>query len=145
MSSRYNRTDFLKTESVNGVSEKDLLTSSFRNYSFKRPLVNYRLQYEDYMRPDLISLKIYGTQDYWWVILKCNPEIEDIWNDYNVTGDTITVNASEIDPSITEDYPIVVDKGEYMYPDAYRIGQMISIPDLLDLQDMYSFTKNEIK
>lgn len=145
MISRYNRTDFLKTESVDGVEEKDLLSSTYNEYKFKRPMVNYRLQYEDYCRPDIISLKAYGTQDYWWVVLKCNPQIEDIWNDFVVSNEAISVSASQLDPSIKNDYMVLVDKAEYTYPDAYRVGYLISIPDPLDLQDMYTNTKTILK
>lgn len=141
---RYNRSNFLKGVSVNGILEKDLLSSTFNDYNFKRPMQNYRLQYEDYIRPDLISIKAYGTQDYWWIILKCNPELEDIWNDYVVDGSMISVSASLLDSSITNDYMVLVNENEYLYPNSYRPGQIINIPNILDVQDFYTYTKNTL-
>jgi hypothetical protein len=105
-----NRSDFIKTEMVDGVPEKDLLLSSFNNFVFEYPLKTYRLQYNDYMRPDLISLKVFGNQDYWWIILKCNPELEDIWNDVAIEQEQ-----------------------EDLYPDAYKIDELIYVPDIRDV------------
>lgn len=138
---RYNRSEFVPSTSVNGIEERDLLMNKFREYTFTRPFTNYRLQYEDYMRPDLISLKIYGTQDYWWIILRCNPKIEDIWNDFVAGGDSIEVSASQIDPSIKDDFKVIVDKSEYLYPDSYKVGELINIPSILDIQELYTFSK----
>lgn len=46
--------------------------------------------YEQY-RPDLVSLKVYGTTDYWWTILEAN-NISDIF-DFK-TGLTIRLPSS---------------------------------------------------
>jgi len=114
----YLRSNFMKT--VNG--EKDFLLNTFQNYKFKRPFTQYRLQQEDYMRPDLISNKIFGTDEYWWIILRINPEFEDIWNDFVITYEQ-----------------------ELEYPDAYKVGMLINIPNILDIQEYYSFNKTEIE
>lgn len=116
MANLFNRSNFIKT--VNG--EKDFLLNSFSKFVWKRPFKNYRLVYEDYMRPDLISQKNYGTIDYWWIILLVNPTIEDIWNDMAITIDQ-----------------------ETDYPTALIPGEMISIPSILDIQDFYSFNKKQ--
>ena len=77
---KYNRSNFYKTEVVDGLVEKDLLTNvtnifdNISEYSF------YRVLEEDLLRPDLISLKVYRSISYWWIILKAN-NIEDVWND----------------------------------------------------------------
>lgn len=118
----FNRTNFLKTQIVDGISEKDMISSPVNTYEFKREFSKYVLQFEDYMRPDRISQKIYGTQDYWWIILKINPELEDIWNDM-----------------------VITDEQEKVYPDAFKIGDIIYVPNLLDLQELYTYTKNEIE
>lgn len=115
--SNFNRSNFIKT--VDG--EKDFLLNTFQFFKFKRAFTKYRLQVEDYMRPDLISKKVFGTNEYWWIILKVNPEFEDIWNDY-VISDEIEVTA----------------------PDAYKVGELINIPNLLDIQEFYSFNKKTI-
>lgn len=112
------RTNFIKT--VNG--EKDFLLSTFQYYKFKRPFKPYRLQYEDYIRPDLISTKVYGKDEYWWIILKVNPEYQDIWNDY-----------------------VVNDEDELKFPDAYRVSMIINIPDILDIQEFITFSKTQIE
>ena len=65
MKSLYVRSNFYRTVSVNGILEKDLASSPINDYVFKRPFTKYRLQYEDWMRPDLISKRIFGVFDYW--------------------------------------------------------------------------------
>ena len=115
--SNFNRSDFIKT--VEG--EKDFLLNSFQFYKFKRPFTKYRIQFEDYLRPDLISRKVFGTTQYWWIILKINPDIEDIWNDFAIDDDQ-----------------------EFNFPDALKIGELINIPNLLDIQEYYSFNKKTI-
>lgn len=141
MINRYKRSDFYPKTSVDGVAERDLLMSKFNDYTFKKAFVSYVLQYEDYLRPDLMSKRIYGTKDYWWIILRCNPGLDDIWNDFGYSNETITVSASEIDPSINieNDYMVVVDKQEYLYPNAFKVGNIINIPTLTDIQDFYTF------
>lgn len=115
--SNFNRSNFIKT--VDG--EKDFLLNSFQFFKFKRSFTKYRLQIEDYMRPDLISKKIFGTNEYWWIILKLNPDFEDVWNDY-----------------------VISDEIEVTTPDAYKVGELINIPNLLDIQEFYSFNKKTI-
>lgn len=122
MSNIYSRSNFLRTVSVDGTLEKDFLSSPINTYIFKRPFSKYRLQYSDFMRPDRISQNVYGTKDYWWIILKVNPELQDIWNDY-----------------------VVQYEDEVDYPDAYKISEMINIPSLLDIQELYTYVKNELE
>ncbi len=114
----YLRSNFIKT--VNG--EKDFLLNTFQNYKFTKEFSQYRLQYSDHMRPDLISRRVYGTDEYWWIILKVNPEFEDIWNDFSVSYDH-----------------------ELEFPDSYKVGMLINIPDILDIQQFYSFNKTELE
>lgn len=144
MKNRFNRSEFYVTENINGVSEKDFLTNMIRDYSFKKQFITYQLQYEDYMRPDLISKKLYETKDYWWIILRCNPELEDIWNDYGYSDEVVNVKASEIDPSIntSNDYIVPMDKHEYLYPNAFKVGEYINVPTLSDIQDFYTKTRS---
>lgn len=141
---RFNRSEFYPTVVTNGIAEKDMLQNKFRKYVFKNPFTTYTLRYADYMRPDLISLNIYGTQEYWWIILRCNPELEDIWNDFGYSDKSVMVNASSIDPSInsSNDYQIAVDEKEFLYPNAFKVGERINIPDLADIQDFYTFSRS---
>lgn len=141
------RSDFIPNSFNSGILEKDLLMSCFRDYIFKRPLLTYRLQYDDYMRPDKISLKLYGKKDYWWIVLRCNPKFEDVWNDFVVGGNSVEVLSSEIDKSIptsAAEY-VSVDEAEYKYPKAYKVGEFIKVPSILDINDLYSFAKSRIK
>jgi hypothetical protein len=140
MLNRYNRSEFYKTENVNGILEKDLLQSKINSYKFKYPFKSYRLQYEDYLRPDLLSRRIFGTQEYWWIILRVNPGLDDIWNDFGYSDDVVEVLASEIDPSInkTNDHLVLVDAKEYYFKQAYKVGELINIPDTRDITDLYT-------
>ncbi len=142
---RYIRSDFIPSKNVEGKSEKDLLMNVFRSYKFKRNFLTYKLQQDDFMRPDKISLKVYGVQDYWWIILRCNPEIEDIWNDVAGYNETIMVKVSDIDKSSSSDMLVEVEKSEYMFPKAKRIGESIRIPNILDIQELYTYAKSKIK
>lgn len=128
---------------VNGVQEKDLLTNIFRSFKFKRPFTNYKLQIGDYMRPDLISLRVYGVYDYWWVVLRCNPELEDVWNDFAMSPETIIVNASVFDKNLDPATAptIEVSKAEYYFPKAKKAGEYIKVPNILDVQELFSKIK----
>jgi hypothetical protein len=144
---KYKRSEFIPSEIVKGVAEKDLLMNSFRFYKFKRPFGKYILKQDDYMRPDKISLKVYGLQDYWWIILRCNPNIEDIWNDFISNDKVVTVMSNEIDPSIPleQAQPVEMLEAEYLYPDSYKVGEYIYVPSILDIQELYTFSKSSSK
>jgi hypothetical protein len=74
------RSDFCQTITVNGIQEKDINLCQWELFSITRPLSYYQISDGDKARPDLLSLKIYGTMDYWWVLCKHN-KIDDLWND----------------------------------------------------------------
>lgn len=84
------RSDFYKTETLGSSQEKDLLYSVFKTYKFKRSFKYYRIKDVDIQRPDSISFRIYGTNAYWWIILRANPDIQDVWNDF-VVGELIQI------------------------------------------------------
>ena len=52
-------------------------------------LIDMLEENDDVQNPDLLSLKIYGKQDYWWILCKIN-NIQDVWNDIK-PGDIIIV------------------------------------------------------
>lgn len=116
------RTNYVKTKTVDDVNEKDFLLNSFSYFNWERPMLNYRMTYDDYLRPDLLSLKIYGTQEYWWIILKCNPGFDDIFNDFVVDAD-----------------------GEVEYEGSLKIDSLIKIPNILDIKDFITFNKTFIE
>lgn len=78
--SKYNRENFLQTNEVDYIIEKDLVMLNFDLFKIKRPTVFYKVKYADLKRPDLLSLKLYQKMDYWWIIGKVN-NIDDWWND----------------------------------------------------------------
>jgi len=112
------RTNYIKSKDVDGTKEKDFLLNSFSNFTWSRPMLNYRLSYDDYLRPDLLSLKVYNTQEYWWIILKCNPGFDDIFNDYDVEGEN---------------------------EDSLQIDSLIKIPNILDVKEFITFNKTFIE
>jgi hypothetical protein len=116
---KYSRTNYYKSEVRNSLMERDLVNSAFNEFKFRDDFTEYRIEYNDYMRPDLISLKFFGVTDYWWIILKCNPEIEDIWNDVAVD-----------------------DEQEQNFPDAIKITEYINIPSKRDIDNFFSFARN---
>lgn len=116
---KYSRTNYFKSEVLGSIMERDLVNSAFSEYKFKNDFTQYKLQYNDYMRPDLISYKFFGVTDYWWIILKCNPEIEDIWNDISID-----------------------DEQEQTYPDSVKVTEYINIPSKQDIDDFFSFARN---
>lgn len=86
---KYTRTKYFKTNLLNGILEPDLLTNHFKDFEFSRQKKFYTITTDDIKRPELLSIKLYGKMNYWWIIMKVN-NVEDIWNDL-VVGDVISV------------------------------------------------------
>lgn len=84
--SRYNRSNFYPKVIVDGKTEFNKTICEFGNsfynryFQIKRTMDNYTVKQQDLQRPELISFKIYGTIDYWWLLMKYN-NIYDVWND----------------------------------------------------------------
>lgn len=78
--SKLNRTNFLETASSTYGKEKVLTSNDFEKYRFIHPMKYYRVTRDDTGRPDLISLKLYGTIDFWWMLMKYNG-VDDVWNE----------------------------------------------------------------
>jgi hypothetical protein len=81
-----NRTNFFNVISVNETQEYDHLNNTLSRFVMSYPVSYYRIVEADVMRPDLISYKVYGTVDYWWIVLFVN-DIEDPLDD--ITAGTI--------------------------------------------------------
>ena len=77
---KFNRTNFYKFETVDSIKEKDLLTNITNRFDNRVEYRFYMVKEEDLLRPDLISLKVYNSITYWWILMKAN-DIEDVWND----------------------------------------------------------------
>jgi len=86
---KFDRTKRFKKVIINGISEPDMLTNSVTSFKFTGEKTFYTLTSSDIQRPDLLSYKLFGAMNYWWLLLKIN-KIEDVWNDLNA-GDVITV------------------------------------------------------
>ena len=68
----FKRTNFLQTNIVNGIIEKDLRSSDFNNFEFVNKPSKFLVTAKYVNRPDLISYSVYGSSDYWWMICKFN-------------------------------------------------------------------------
>lgn len=84
-----NRTKFYTVVTHDGVDELDHLHNSLNNFEMNYPVSYYRVNGTDFMRPDMISYKAYGTVKYWWIILYVNG-IGDPFYDIAV-GDVLTI------------------------------------------------------
>jgi len=88
--SRFNRTNFFPLDTIQGVGERDLVKNLFNDFFIARyPMRFYAIEKNDIARPDLLSIKFYGTNDYWWIVCRVN-KIDDVWNDL-VVGQIIQV------------------------------------------------------
>jgi hypothetical protein len=81
--SKFRRTLFYDKNEVNGIVENDLVKNYFDLFKIKRPSQYFTLGRSYLQRPDLLSLKLYGTMNYWWIIAKLN-KIDDWWNDVEI-------------------------------------------------------------
>lgn len=73
------RTEYLQKVIVDGILQYDLGSFDADGYEFGKD--NFLVvRDEEACRPDLISLRAYGTMNYWWFLMWYNG-ITDIWND----------------------------------------------------------------
>ena len=80
---KLNRINYLdKSNTVYGL-EVILTSNDFAKYNFIYPSYYYSVESDDVQRPDLISLKLYGTIDFWWLLMKFNG-VDDVWNELYV-------------------------------------------------------------
>jgi len=83
------RTDFYSKIIVDDVEEYDYLYNNISKLTMSYPVTYYRVQENDLMRMDLVSYKVYGSAEYWWIIANVNG-IEDVFHDMEV-GQLLTV------------------------------------------------------
>lgn len=89
------RLNFYKVETVNNIDELDFLNNSLSRFKMTYNVDYYLVNDTDLMRPDMISYKMYGTVNYWWIICLVN-NIFDPFNDLYV-GQQLTIpNALDI-------------------------------------------------
>ena len=74
--SRYN---MYKLNTLNGVVEHDILGTVFDIRDFSE-VIDYQVSIGLSGRPDLISIELYNTPEYWNILMEING-ICDAWND----------------------------------------------------------------
>jgi hypothetical protein len=76
----YDRETLFQKNIVDGVQEFDMgsidLGDLTRNITLNWTIVKHNEE----ARPDLISYRLYGTSDLWWIVLWLNG-IQDVWHD----------------------------------------------------------------
>lgn len=80
---KFRRTLFYEQNEIDGIVENDLIKNYFELFKIKRPAKFFKLHRTYIQRPDLLSLKLYGNMNYWWIIAKLN-NIDDWWNDIEI-------------------------------------------------------------
>ncbi len=78
-----NRALFYNKTTVDGIEELDVLDNSLGEFKISYPVQYYRVNAEDIVAPDLISIKLYKTELYWWIIMLVNG-IVDVFSDLYV-------------------------------------------------------------
>lgn len=87
--SKYNRTDFYTKNEVNGIMESDLVTNDYREFNKNFGFRYYTLKAVDLRRFDILSLRFFRSDKFWWILAKVN-NIDDLWND-PVVGQVIKI------------------------------------------------------
>jgi len=78
-----NRTNFYNKVTNDSIEEYDYLHNTLSEFKTEYPIEYYRIEEGDLIRPDLISYKIYGTINFWWLIMMFN-NIHDVFNEMQV-------------------------------------------------------------
>jgi len=66
------RTKFYHVLTTDDIQELDFLWNTLSKIDTTYVPGYYRVSVIDLLRPDLISYKVYGTVDFWWIILLVN-------------------------------------------------------------------------
>lgn len=85
----FKRSNFLKEVEVDGIIERDFVHNYWDIFEINRDVRYFTLTREFIRRPDLLSVYLYGSTKYWWLILRIN-NIDDIWNEMEV-GTVLTI------------------------------------------------------
>lgn len=93
---KFRRTKFIPTENVNGKLERDMILNDWDLFKIKRPISFNTIKRIDIQRPDILSLRIYGYMNYWWILCKVN-NIDDVWNDMYVGMDIMIPDIRDIE------------------------------------------------
>jgi hypothetical protein len=93
---KFKRTNFYNQNEVNNIIENDLVDNNWNLFKVKREVQYFTLTRGYIQRPDLLSLKLYGDQSYWWILSKVN-KIDDWWNDLKVDEVIMVPDKLDID------------------------------------------------
>lgn len=77
------RTNFYAIVDVGYGDEFDFMNNTLSKFKLKYSVQYYRIELEDWMRPDLISYKIFDTVAYWEFIMLING-VTDMFNELTV-------------------------------------------------------------
>lgn len=82
-------------ESENQIIEYDFLLNNWDLFEINYPITFNNIQRIDMYRPDMLSYRIYGESQYWWILCKIN-KIDDMWNDMYIGMDIIVPSMQDI-------------------------------------------------
>ena len=74
-----NRTTMLPCVEVDSITQLDISRIDFKDYDFGKDSY-FMIKSNEYARPDLMSLRVYGTPSYWWFVMWYNG-FSDPWHD----------------------------------------------------------------
>lgn len=95
MLNKFKRTNFLKQDTAYDIPEYDLILNNWDLFEINNPVGFETVKAIDIQRPDMMSYRIYGDSQYWWILCKVNG-IDDVWNDMSIGDDIIVPNARDI-------------------------------------------------
>lgn len=95
MYDRYNRQNFMPIVFGGDNLERDLVVSNWDLFEINRSISFDNIKRIDVGRPDLLSLRIYGTMSYFWILAKVN-NLDDLFNDMVVGMDIIVPDVGDI-------------------------------------------------
>lgn len=75
----YKVSNFYTTNVVDGANEYNLSSININDFKFTGFDYTVVTKSEEY-RPDLLCYRIYGTIEYWWILLEING-ISNIWDE----------------------------------------------------------------
>lgn len=76
----YKVSNFYTNNVVDGINEYNLSSINIKDFKFTS--FDYiMVKREEEYRPDLVCYRIYGTIEYWWILLEIN-DISNIWEDF---------------------------------------------------------------
>lgn len=80
-----NRVNMMQKVTVDNVAQLDNSRVDFKNYDFGSVTYTF-IRENERARPDLLSLRVFGTPNYWWFIMWFNG-FSDPW--YDMMPDTL--------------------------------------------------------